>query len=175
MTVQAASEGVNPYVAVLLPILTLVLGAVLTYVFRERSARSDRQHAAEADLTRWARQERRGVYARFVAANDKAFNAAATAKRVGSPPGPVGLTDEGRVSVEAAYSEAATLLAEMKLVCEKDSPVVSAAEELLLFHQSMVRAALEDGSWVPDANLTSNALTQKLIALAREELAGTAA
>jgi hypothetical protein len=169
----ALATSVNPYVAALLPILTLVLGAVLTYVLRERSARSDREHADRAELRRWERQERRAVYARFVEANDKAYNAAATAKRQTGPSGQLALTDEGRVSVEAAYSDAATLLAEMKLLCEEDSAVVAAAEELLGFHQGMVRAALEEGSWVPDANLTSNVLTQKFISLARQELTGS--
>jgi hypothetical protein len=179
MTALAASEGVNPYVALLVPVLSLVLGAVLTYVFRERSARSDREHAEQAARSRWMREERRSVYARFVTANEEAFNAAAAvgatneaaSERQTRPSAPRTVSVEERAGVEGAYAKAATLFAELQLVCGSDSVVVDAGRELLLFHQSMVNAALGGAARSYDDDHTSNRLTQRFLDVAHEDLA----
>jgi hypothetical protein len=173
MTVQsAAAQTLNPYVSLILPVLTLVLGAVLTYVFRERSAQNDRAYAREADTQRWARQERRTVYAKFIAANDGAFNAAATAERIPGSAGGLRLTRDARERVEGAFGEAITLLAEVQLLSDEQGQVVKSARELVGFHQQMVRAALEDGSRIPNASAQSNELTLTFVSAARNELAG---
>lgn len=181
-TVSVSSGATSSvYITSAFTIAGVVIGSLLTFVLRFISSRQDRRwqiedddrrwhQSMEGELQRWQREERKKTYAAFISANDALFNACVLAERAIRPDGAETLTENGRVAIEDASSAAATLFAEVQLV--GTNPVIAKAHDLIAFHQSMARAAIERGARESNS-AESNQRTLAFVSEVRGELGFT--